>query len=78
MRFSIALPTDRVNRPLEFVTGDAVMEIAAAIETAGLDACFVTDHPAPDAKWLGAVVRDGSRIGDRRTVGERGLGCACA
>ena len=54
MRFSIALPTDRVNRPLEFVTGDAVMEIADAIEAAGLDACFVTDHPAPDAKWLGA------------------------
>ena len=54
MKFSIALPTDHVSRPDEFVTGDAVMEIAAAIEAAGLDACFVTDHPAPDAKWLGA------------------------
>jgi probable F420-dependent oxidoreductase len=54
VKCSIALPTDHVSRPDEFVTGDAVMEIAAAIEAAGLDACFVTDHPAPDAKWLGA------------------------
>jgi probable F420-dependent oxidoreductase len=54
VKFSIALPTDHVSRPEEFVTGDAVMEIAAAIEAAGLDACFVTDHPAPDSKWLGA------------------------
>jgi probable F420-dependent oxidoreductase len=54
MKFSIALPTDHVSHADEFVTGEAVMEIAAAIEAAGLDGCFVTDHPAPDAKWLGA------------------------
>ena len=28
------------------------MEGAAAVEAMGYDACFVTDHPAPDAKWL--------------------------
>ena len=28
------------------------MECAAAAEAAGFDACFVTDHPAPDTKWL--------------------------
>jgi len=52
MRFSIGLPTDRVDRPAEFVTGPAVTEIAAAVEQLGYDACFVTDHPAPDARWL--------------------------
>jgi probable F420-dependent oxidoreductase len=52
MRYSVGLPTDRVDRPDEFVTGDAVQELAAAAEAAGFDACFVTDHPAPDARWL--------------------------
>jgi probable F420-dependent oxidoreductase len=38
----------------EFVTGTAVMECAAGVEALGYDACFVTDHPAPDARWLAA------------------------
>jgi probable F420-dependent oxidoreductase len=38
----------------QFVTGDGVMECAAGVETAGFDACFVTDHPAPDSRWLAA------------------------
>ena len=52
MRFTIGLPTDHVDRAEEFVTGEAVMECARTAEAAGFDACFVTDHPAPDAKWL--------------------------
>ncbi len=52
MRFTIGLPTDRVDRAEEFVNGEAVMACARAAEAAGFDACFVTDHPAPDAKWL--------------------------
>jgi len=52
MRFTIGLPTDHVSHASEFVTGAAVMECAAAAEAAGFDACFVTDHPAPDVKWL--------------------------
>src|SRR5882724_13441697 len=52
MRFTIGLPTDHVSRANEFVTGAAVMQCAAAAESAGFDACFVTDHPAPDIKWL--------------------------
>jgi probable F420-dependent oxidoreductase len=52
MRFTIGLPTDHVDRAEEFVTGDAVMECARTAEAAGFDACFVTDHPAPDIKWL--------------------------
>jgi probable F420-dependent oxidoreductase len=52
VRFSLGLPTDHVDHAPEFVTGDAVMECAAGLERLGYDACFVTDHPAPDAKWL--------------------------
>ena len=51
-RFSFELPTHRVDEPAEFVSGDAVGELAAAAERAGFAACHVTDHPAPDAKWL--------------------------
>ncbi len=52
MRFSVGLPVDHVRHPSEFVTGDAVAEMAAAVEAAGLDAVYVTDHPAPDRRWL--------------------------
>lgn len=52
MQFTIGLATDQVAHASEFVTGDGVMARAAAAEAAGFDACFVTDHPAPDAKWL--------------------------
>jgi len=41
-----------VHAPAEFVTGDAVAEIARAYEDMGYDACHVTDHPAGDARWL--------------------------
>jgi probable F420-dependent oxidoreductase len=54
VKFSIALPTDHVGQADEFVTADAVMEMAATAEASGFDACFVTDHPAGDAKWLAA------------------------
>ena len=52
MRYSVGLPVDHVTRPGEFVTGDAVAEMAGAVEAAGLDAVYVTDHPAPDDRWL--------------------------
>src|SRR3954467_10054803 len=52
MRYSVGLPVDHVRYPDEFVTGDAIAEMAAAVEAAGLDAVFVTDHPAPDDRWL--------------------------
>jgi probable F420-dependent oxidoreductase len=52
VRFSVQLPTDRVSRADEFVTGPAVMEMARAVEASGLDACFVTDHPFPGDRWL--------------------------
>ena len=52
MRYSVGLPVDHVGYQDEFVTGDAIAEMAAAVEGAGLDAVFVTDHPAPDDRWL--------------------------
>jgi probable F420-dependent oxidoreductase len=52
MHFSVGLPCDRVDREQEFVTGPAIMEMAAAAEAAGFAACYVTDHPAPDDQWL--------------------------
>lgn len=52
MRFSLQLPTDRVDAGDAFTSGPAVAEIAVAIEAAGFDACFVTDHPFPPDAWL--------------------------
>lgn len=52
MRFSLGLPTDRVDAPAEFVSGAAVGEVAAAAEAAGFASCFVTEHPFPPEKWL--------------------------
>ena len=52
MRVMVALPTDHVDRPEEFVTGEAVATMARHVEESGLDGVFVTDHPAPDDRWL--------------------------
>ncbi len=52
MRFSLQLPTDRVDAGEEFVSGAAVGEMTRAIEAAGFDACFVTEHPIPTDRWL--------------------------
>lgn len=50
--FSLELPTQRVEAVDEFVTADAIADIARAAEASGFAAVHVTDHPAPDAKWL--------------------------
>lgn len=52
MRFSVQLPTHRVDRDGEFVTGGAIAEMARTAEAAGFAACFVTDHPFPGDRWL--------------------------
>jgi probable F420-dependent oxidoreductase len=52
MRFSLGLPVHRVDAAAEFVTGDAIAEIARAAELAGFAAVFLTDHPAPPARWV--------------------------
>jgi len=43
MKFSVELPIG---------TPDELMTCAGAIEAAGFDACFVTDHPVPSRAWL--------------------------
>ena len=50
--FSLELPTQRVEAVDEFVTAEAIADIAGVAEESGFGAVHVTDHPAPDAKWL--------------------------
>ncbi|OBK27987.1 LLM class F420-dependent oxidoreductase [Mycobacterium asiaticum] len=50
--FSLELPTQRVEAVDEFVTAEAIADIARVAEASGFGAVHVTDHPAPDAKWL--------------------------
>ncbi|ULE34469.1 TIGR03619 family F420-dependent LLM class oxidoreductase [Mycobacterium sp. IDR2000157661] len=50
--YSLELPTHRVEAVAEFVTAEAISDIARVAEASGFRAVHVTDHPAPDAKWL--------------------------
>src|SRR6195952_2729298 len=52
MRISLGLPTHRVDLADEFVSGDAIVELARAAEDGSFDAVYVTEHPFPEAKWL--------------------------
>ena len=52
MKISLGLPTQRVDLPSEFVTGDAVAEMSQAAEAAGFDAVYVTEHPLPEQGWM--------------------------
>ena len=52
MKFSVQLPTDRVEQGEEYTSIAAITEIAAAIEVAGFDACWVTEHPFPSDAWM--------------------------
>ncbi len=50
--YSLELPTHRVDVLPEFVSAEAISDIARVGEASGFAAVHVTDHPAPDAKWL--------------------------
>jgi probable F420-dependent oxidoreductase len=52
MKFTLEMPLGVVSPPGEFQTMAAIGEMARALEAAGADAGFVTDHPAPDTNWL--------------------------
>ena len=52
MKISLGLPTQRVDRADEFVTGTAIAEMSTAAEKAGFDAVFVTEHPIPETEWM--------------------------
>lgn len=57
MKFSVHIPLGVIT-PGQFQTPEAVREMAQALEKAGVDACHITDHPAPDAGWLHANGHD--------------------
>jgi alkanesulfonate monooxygenase SsuD/methylene tetrahydromethanopterin reductase-like flavin-dependent oxidoreductase (luciferase family) len=57
MKFTRDIPVGVIT-PDEFQTAAAVREMAVAMEAAGVDACYLTDHPAPDAAWLHANGHD--------------------
>ena len=48
MRFSCSLP----NHADAFLTIEAITRMVQAMDKAGLDATFVTDHPAPSQRWV--------------------------
>ena len=52
MKYSVQLPTDRVEQGEEYTSSNAIAEMAEAVESAGFDACFVTEHPFPSDDWL--------------------------
>jgi probable F420-dependent oxidoreductase len=52
VKYSLQLPTDRVERSDEFLRLDRIAKVARGIEDAGFDACYVTEHPIPGDEWL--------------------------
>jgi probable F420-dependent oxidoreductase len=57
MKFTLQIPVGDI-APGEFQTATAIKEMAIALEAAKVDACYVTDHPAPSAAWLHANGHD--------------------
>jgi probable F420-dependent oxidoreductase len=44
--------------PGEFQSAAAIREMVGALEAARVDACYLTEHPAPSAEWLHANGHD--------------------
>lgn len=57
MKFTAGIPLG-VIAPGEFQSIAAITEMSRALEKARVDACYVTDHPAPSAEWLHANGHD--------------------
>jgi probable F420-dependent oxidoreductase len=51
---SVTLPFDDIHHGDEFVSMDAVHDIARAMDESGIYAGTVTDHPVPSYRWLDA------------------------
>ena len=58
MKFTAELPLGVIAPAGEFQSMAAIAEMAGALERAGIDAAFTTEHPAPDAGWLHTVGHD--------------------
>jgi len=54
VKINVTLPFDQIEPPGEFLTADAVAEVARTVEQAGFHAGLVTDHPCPTGRWLDA------------------------
>jgi probable F420-dependent oxidoreductase len=52
VRVSLGLPVDRVDTGAELVSGEAIADLSLIYERLGFHAAYVTDHPAPDDRWL--------------------------
>ena len=52
MKFTLAMPVSEISPPGEFQNYDAICKITAALESSGVDAGYITDHPAPWSEWL--------------------------
>lgn len=52
VKVSLGLPVDRVHTGAELVSGAAIVDLSVAYERLGFHAAYVTDHPAPDERWL--------------------------
>ncbi len=51
-RVSLGLPVERVSAGVELLGATALGDLARAYERFGFHAAYVTDHPAPDDRWL--------------------------
>jgi probable F420-dependent oxidoreductase len=52
MKANVTVPFDHIEHPEEFLTPEAVTEVATLLERIGFDAACVTDHPCPTGRWL--------------------------
>lgn len=52
VKVSLGLPVERIHTGAELVSGAAVADLAVGYERLGFHAAYVTDHPAPDDRWL--------------------------
>jgi probable F420-dependent oxidoreductase len=58
MQVNISLPFERAEFGAEFVSAEAVVEIAQHVERLGFSGGNVTDHPCPTARWRDAGGHD--------------------
>lgn len=52
MKINVTLPFDNLDHPDEFLTPEAVVDVAQWAERLGFDGGNVTDHPCPTGRWL--------------------------
>ncbi len=51
MKINVSMPFDDTDLAEEFITPEAVVEIAQLVERLGFNGANVTDHPCPTARW---------------------------